>query len=152
MERLTRERTFIEESLVASKEIRNYIYRYFDNLSDEEQTKEPKEEICLFQICRRTIEKGVDELLKYKDLEEKLGIPLDILTSILNSRIEIWTINGNNIISYCIDGFKNGMFYAEDYCRGCRMDDILFNPSEYGIVWFISSEEAKKKLEEMKNE
>lgn len=72
------------------------------------------------------------------------GMPTDVFLSVLTQQKSIWIYDHttDNAYEYTADGFNGTVFYEEDYCHGCRMDNIEFHPKDYNKRWFTSYQEA----------
>lgn len=103
--------------------------------------------------------KANQKLGRLEDLEARIGMPLDIFMKVLLCDVSIWSLKryGTSlykISEHTVAGF-NGLFYEELYCEcgcGCKMDNILFDPKEYGEKWFTSSQEARQKMYKLMEE
>lgn len=72
-------------------------------------------------------------------------IPTAVFLDILTGKKNIWVCSDttNNIFEYGINGFNGTAFYVEDYCHGCRMENIEFEASNYNKTWFASLQDAQ---------
>ncbi|MEG0365540.1 MAG: hypothetical protein RR585_01800 [Coprobacillus sp.] len=105
----------------------------------------------------KRFDKATDKLGKLEDLEEKIGMPLDVFVDLSKCNSVVYSIeNGylqklqaevlthiNNLIP-C--GFVLGAY--EDNYDSEAWEDLYFN--DFNKTWFLTREEAEKKLEELK--
>lgn len=126
--------------------------KYSNGYGGLEYITHPNEDIPM----QLKILKAFEKLGKLEDLEEQLGMPLDVFFDLLIGDKEhsgdIYAIRNGAIGLYECDGFHNGCLYDKNYETDEDKCMTFFSPKEYGEKWFITHEEAKKKLEEMKNE
>ena len=119
----------------------------FDELGFSATTLIPEEE------CDRTIKdihNAFNELIKYKDIEEELGIDLITFIKILSADTlykksgdeicEIFSVKNMEAI------FDKNCFVAHDGYHNCSMHDVYcyLHLKDYGKTWALTKEELEE--------
>ena len=162
MERLTLERAICRVKIVAKNQRWNSKYTKLSPMN-EELNKQHEADYIKDAEEHEQLAEWLEELKSYKDLEEqgllmrlpcKVGDDVYIIPSLSVYRLNI--INGyeklNKIYHQHVGTIviTAGHWYAtsrEDY--GVYNENVL-NDIAFGTTWFLTREEAEKKLEEMK--
>lgn len=162
MERLTLERAICRVKIVAKNQRWNSKYTKLSPMN-EELNKQHEADYIKDAEEHEQLAEWLEELKSYKDLEEqgllmrlpcKVGDDVYIIPSLSVYRLNI--INGyeklNKIYHQHVGTIviTAGHWYAtsrEEY--GVYNENVL-NDIAFGTTWFLTREEAEKKLEEMK--
>lgn len=164
MERLTLERAICRVKIVAKNQRWNSKYTKLSPMN-EELNKQHEADYIKDAEEHEQIAEWLEELKSYKDLEEQgllVRLPVKIGDDIYKipskANYDLNVLNGykaNNRVYhqkvYSIVFSQRGWFVQCD-------KDSIYAPNvicvdvEYGKTWFLTREEAEKKLEEMKNE
>ena len=162
MERLTLERAICRVKIVAKNQRWNSKYTKLSPMN-EELNKQHEVDYIKDAEEHEQLAEWLEELKSYKDLEEqgllmrlpcKVGDDVYIIPSLSVYRLNI--INGyeklNKIYHQHVGTIviTAGHWYAtsrEEY--GVYNENVL-NDITFGTTWFLTREEAEKKLEEMK--
>lgn len=116
----------------------------FKRLMQDDYTEE-EELIDIDGIDAQLVLKSLTEL---SQLEEKVGMPLDILfTKVLGKNVYTWDENTENIISFKAVSlkFENNEYYID------TLAPWYVTTKDFNTGWCLTYEEAAKRLEEMKN-
>lgn len=158
MERLTLEEAIAHAKEVAEKNYRGADFESIDSIDDDIKTNCIK---CVEEHMQ--LVKWLEELKSYKDLEEqgllvrlpcKIGDDIYKIPSKANYDLNV--LNGykaNNRVYhqkvYSIVFSQSGWFVQCDK-DSIHAPNVICVDVEYGKTWFLTREEAEKKLEEMK--
>jgi len=158
MERLTLEEAIAHAKEVAEKNYRGADFESIDSIDDDIKTNCIK---CAEEHMQ--LVKWLEELKSYKDLEEQgllVRLPVKIGDDIYKipskANYDLNVLNGykaNNRVYhqkvYSIVFSQRGWFVQCDK-DSIHAPNVICLDVEYGKTWFLTREEAEKKLEEMK--
>lgn len=161
------ERFSIDDAIKQSKIVANR-YKWSAENADmgSEDANELNADICNRYVKEyRQIAKWLEEFKSYKQLEEQgllVRLPVKIGDDIYKipskANYDLNVLNGykaNNRVyhqkAYSIVFSQSGWFVQCDK-DSIHAPNVICVDVEYGKTWFLTREEAEKKLEEMKNE
>lgn len=116
----------------------------FKRLMQDDYTEE-EELIDIDGVDAQTVLKSLTVL---SHLEEKVGMPLDILfTKVIGKNVYTWDEKTESIISFKAVSlkFENNEYYID------TLEPWYVTTKDFNINWLLTHEEAEKRLEEMKN-
>lgn len=164
MERLTLERAICRVKIVAKNQRWNSKYTKLSPMN-EELNKQHEADYIKDAEEHEQIAEWLEELKSYKDLEEQglfVRLPVKIGDDIYKipskANYDLNVLNGykaNNRVYhqkvYSIVFSQSGWFVQCDK-DSIHAPNVICVDVEYGKTWFLTREEAEKKLEELKNE
>ena len=110
-----------------------------------------KEEYNWLDFMDEGIDVPMNKLRKLEDLEEQIGMPLDILFKLITFEINQLYVNSSNKIIKCNQIMIFGRCIIGKSSDIADKNEYMYAFSEFKKIWFLDKDEAEKKLEEMKD-